>query len=162
MIASNHSPAMNALSAIPIGLVTICLFGCSGTAAPKSLALRPLAQGGFSGIQVARQEVVKDSGRWEMTWAEHRGKSSAPCPAVDFAKEMVIVVTLGRQNTGGYSIHVVSAETTRDKLRIQISRKAPNAGNPTIQVLTAPYNFVAVPRLDLPVEFVEGPVPAGE
>jgi hypothetical protein len=153
---------MNVLCTIPISLTTLFILGCAGAVAPRVLELRPLARGGFSGIQVARQEVIRDSRRWEETWNEHRGKSSAPCPPVDFSKEVVIVATMGRQNTGGYSIRVVRAEATADKLRIQISRTTPKAGARAIQVLTAPYDFVAVPRVELPVEFVDGPAQAGK
>ena len=98
---------------------------------------------------------MKDAKRWEAIWAEHRGKSTAPCPEVDFTREMVIVATLGPQRTGGYSIRIAKVEATRDKLRICLERRTPRPNSRVIQVLTAPYEFVAVPRSDLTSEFVE-------
>jgi len=161
MVVLKRSTFMNLLVATLIGLTAGAVAGCAGPTPAKVVEVRSLSRGGFSGIQEARQEVVRDSQAWTNIWSQHRGKSSAPCPPVDFSKEMVVVVTMGRQNSGGFAVRVMGAETTRDAMRIRVSRTSPQKGNRAIQVLTAPYEFVAVPRNDLRVEFVDTTAAAG-
>lgn len=151
---------MSAICAISTCFVILCTLGCVGSEVPKPLVIRPLARGGFTGLPNAREETVKDAKRWEKIWAEHRGKSTTPCPEVDFGKEMVIVTTLGLQRTGGYSIQVVKVEAIAGKLKIRVKRTMPRPGSRAIQVLTAPFDFVAITRSDLPVEFVAEDKPA--
>jgi hypothetical protein len=68
---------------------------------------------------------------------------------------MVIAVTMGRRSTGGYSIEITRVERVGNRLRVEVTRTAPPRGAMTIQALTAPFHFVAVPASDLPVRFVE-------
>jgi hypothetical protein len=120
-----------------------------------SLPIRTLAKGPFSGIQEARQEVIKDEAAWEKTWAKHlaAAKGSTNRPAVDFSKEMVIIATFGQQHTGGYAIEISQVEAVGDKLKVSITRTTPPPGSMALQSLTAPFHVVAVSRNDLKPEF---------
>ena len=68
---------------------------------------------------------------------------------------MVIVVTMGTKRTGGYSIEIVGAGPAGKKLKVSVKQTSPAPGAMTIQALTAPFHFVAVPRNELEPEFVE-------
>ena len=131
--------------------------GCATATGASPPSIRSLAKGGFSGIQKAKQEVIKDRAAWEKLWTEHNKstKSASRAPDVDFSKEMVIVVTMGTKRTGGYSVEIVSAEPAGEKLKVSVKQTSPAPGAMTIQALTAPFHFVAVPRSDLEPEFVE-------
>jgi len=149
---------MNTLLAICgalLGLVVVAGDPGSAAESPGTIKLRPLAKGSFTAMHEARQEVVKDPKRWKAIWTEHAGKSTSPVPDVDFSKEYVIVASMGQRPTGGYSIRIIKAEVTADKLKIYIQKKSPQKGSMTIQVLTAPFEFVAIPKSDLPVVFVD-------
>jgi PrcB C-terminal len=148
---------MNLLHTVALGLSFACLLECAGAESPQSLPVRSLAKGVFSGIRDAQREVVRKAGDWEKLWRKHGVSAGATekIPSVDFAKEMVIVATLGTQRTGGYSIEVVGVEARGKTLRISIKKSAPPPGAITIQALTAPFHFVAVPRSDLKPEFVD-------
>ena len=132
------------------------LLGCATAAGGDPLPIRLLVKGAFSGIQEAKQMVIKDRAAWEMLWTQHNVNkaSAAPLPEVDFSKEMVIVATMGTKRTGGFSLEIVRAERRGKKLRIVVQQASPPPGAMTIQALTAPFHFVAVPRRDLEAEFI--------
>lgn len=131
--------------------------GCLTAVAAGPRALRQVAKGAVSGIREARQETIKDQAAWEKLWSQHCGRTrpAAKLPEIDFTGEMVIVVTMGTKRTGGYAIEVVSVEETGQGLRISVKRTRPPKGAMTIQVITAPFDMVAVPRSDRKAEFVE-------
>ncbi len=86
---------------------------------------------------------------WETFLARHRAAAEA-WPAVDWDQVVVFVALMGQKRTGGYSI-TVDRVTVRDgTLLVQVRETAPAPGEMTIQVLTAPYHVVAVPRRALP------------
>src|SRR5262249_49508438 len=106
-------------------------------------------------------EILKDQTAWEKFWSAHCAttKPTPRIPAVDFAKEMVLAVTMGRKNSGGYAIEITGVEATANRLKIFVKRTSPAPGAITITALTAPFHFVAVPRSDLQSEFVDAPTP---
>jgi hypothetical protein len=139
------------------GLLLIMSFA---PAMAESMPMRTLAQGAFGGIQLPKREVIKDAAAWEKLWAQHAAPTrGGERPQVDFSKEMVILVTMGRQTTGGYAIEITKVEPDREHLRIMIKRTSPPPDAMTIQALTAPFHIVAVPRSDLEPRFIEGKLP---
>ena len=134
----------------------MAMVGCLiANAAEKPL--RTLSKGAFSGISEAKQEIIKDQEAWEKFWAKHNVamKPSAQLPKVDFSKEMVIAVTLGKKTSGGYSIEIMAVEPTASALKIFIKRTSPAPGAIVITALTAPFHFVAVPKSDLKPQFAD-------
>ena len=148
---------MNTVLPLAAGLLFVSLFGCLNAHGAQPLPIRSLAKGAFSGIKAARQEVVRGAGQWETLWKQHSTSAGSveKIPAVDFSKEMVIAATMGEQRTGGYSIEIVRVEPKGTTLSIAVRLSSPPPGAITIQALTAPFHFVAVPRSDLKAEFVE-------
>jgi hypothetical protein len=131
--------------------------GCVTAVASGPLKLRKVAKGAVSGIMEARREIIKDKASWEKLWAQHCSlmRPARELPDVDFSREMVIVVTMGTRRTGGYAIEIVSAEEADGALRIRVRRTEPPRGAMTIQLITAPFHMVALPRSDLRPEFIE-------
>jgi hypothetical protein len=148
---------MNLVHTLAIGLSLACLLNCLGADSPKVLPIRSLAKGGMSGIRDPKRELIKETGTWEKLWKQHAvsAGASGKTPAVDFSKEMVIASTMGTKRTGGYSIEILRVEAAGKVLKIYINQSSPPPGAMSIQVLTAPFHFVAVPRSDLKPEFVE-------
>ena len=148
---------MNFIQPLLLCLPAMLLLGCASNTWADPLPIRTLVKGAFSGIQEPTQQIIRDKTIWDKTWAKHsaNSKTAGKMPEVDFSKEMVIFVTMGRKSTGGYSIQVTKVEPIGEKLRITVSRTAPPAGAMTIQALTAPFQIVAVPKSDLSPEFVE-------
>ena len=142
---------------LTVFLLGLTVVACAAVDVGRAFPIRNVAKGAFSGIADAKQEVIKDQAGWEKLWSQHsvnkRGENKIP--EIDFTKEMVIFVAMGRQRTGGYSIEVVNVEVVDQKLKISFKRKSPPPGAMATMALTAPFHIVAVPKSDLKAEFVE-------
>jgi hypothetical protein len=152
---------MNLHLAVVAGLIATFAAAWAVQSGAEPLHVRVLAKGALSGIHEPTQEVIKDKAAFEKLWAKHntRHLGETPVPEVDFSKEIVVFVAMGRKNTGGYNIHIIKVEPVGGKLRISVQRKTPPPGGIAVQVITAPFEFVAVPKSDLPPEFVDEPPP---
>src|SRR5438046_10289601 len=93
----------------------------------------------------------------EKLWKPHNntGGETHKNPAGEFSKEMVFVATMGTKRTGGYTIEIVDVEAKGKALKISVKKSSPPPDAMTIQALTAPFHFVAVPKSNLKPEFVE-------
>jgi len=142
-------------------IIVLAMMACATPSGGETAPCRTVARGALSGITRARQEVIKDKTGWEKTWAQHSRNEGArgKIPEIDFTKEMVVLVTMGQKNTGGYAIDIVQVEAADKRLKISVSRKSPPRGAMVTQALTAPFHFVAVPKSDLRPEFVEAKSP---
>jgi PrcB C-terminal len=147
---------MNMIQRLTVYILFSSMLDSGAANAPSTLPVRSLARGVFSGVAEARREVIRDPASWEKLWKEHATseKSAEIIPAVDFANEMVIAVTMGDRRTGGYSVEIERVEPAEKSLKIFVKQTAPRPGTMTIQTLTAPFHFVAVPKSDLKPEFV--------
>jgi hypothetical protein len=147
---------MNVLQTVGIGLSLVCLLDCVVANGAQPLPLRTLKKGAFSGIREAKQEVVQNADAWEKLWKQHATATGEAdkIPAVDFSKEMVIAATLGTKRTGGYAIEITGVEPKGKTLKITVKKTSPPPDAMTIQSLTAPFHFVAVPKSKLKPEFV--------
>jgi len=148
---------MNVIQTFGISLSLACLLNCLAANAAQTLPIRSLKKGTFSGISEVKQEVVKSGDAWEKLWKQHTiaAGESDRIPAVDFSKEMVVVATMGAKRTGGYTIEIVGVEPKDKTLKISVKKTSPPPDAMTIQALTAPFHFVAVPKSNLKPEFVE-------
>jgi hypothetical protein len=155
---------MNVIQSVIGPLIMLGVFACVTASSEASLPIRSIAKGGFSGIQEPKQEVITDKKIWEQFWSKHSNltRPATALPEVDFAKEMVIAVTMGTKRTGGYAVEVVSVQPADKKLKIAVKYTSPPPGAMTIQALTAPFHFVAVPKSDLKAEFVVEAKPASK
>ncbi len=123
---------------------------------------RVLRRGTHSPVTVAKNIVARDQASYEAAWNQlfrgsPVGNKPGPPPPVDFRKEMVLVVFMGQRNTGGYSVSVPKVEALGGKLIVSVEEKSPAPDAILIQVLTAPYCLVAVPKSELPVEWTKVP-----
>ncbi len=128
----------------------------------KDLAMRTIAKGAFSAIQEPVELVVTNKSQWEDLWKKHSKRAPAePAPDVDFNKETVLFVSMGRKNSGGYSISIQSVEKAGSGWVAKVVKKSPQAGAMTIQALTAPFHIVTVPGTELKVRFETVPEASG-
>jgi protease stability complex PrcB-like protein len=125
----------------------------------QSVALTRLASGSESltfnsGITESTRLVVRDAATWASTWSRiWTVRPAPPLPAIDFNREMVIVVGLGTRPTGGYSIAVESASTEAGNLNVVVRTDTPDSGCLLFQALTSPVDVARIPRTDATVEF---------
>ena len=75
---------------------------------------------------------------------------------VDWARQMVIVVTAGAKRTGGYGVQVVKVETGGDKsMTVHYRLTSPRPGSAVPQMVSHPGTAVLVDRVDGEPRFVE-------
>lgn len=129
--------------------------GCMTRADGHKLTWRTLSKGLTSGMTDARREVIRDEVTFLKRWAEHAAESGrmALPPRVNFEKEMVVIVSMGKRPTGGYLTDVVEAELRGRTLRVLVAEREPVPGLMQIQVVTQPYVMVALPAVRARVEF---------
>jgi len=113
--------------------------------------LRTAGKGPMSAIDQPRQVTVRSAAGWGALWKENG--ANAPLPAVDFSREMVVGVFLGRRPTAGYGVEIVRAIGNSSALVVEYVETAPPRDRITAQILTAPYHLVAIPKHDGAVTF---------
>ena len=110
---------------------------------PAPVPPRTLARGIQSGIVDARQVTIRRLTEWEDLWAEHSATDERP--AVDWERELVVGLFMGRRMTGGFGVEIQGTEVRRETLVVRYRETAPAPGAVTVQMLTSPYHLVAVP-----------------
>ena len=147
---------MNALQTLSF-LATLFFLGCVTAGPSETLPIRTVAKGAFSGLTEAKEQIIKNQKEWQEVWPKlsARLRDGAKVPEVDFAKEMLVLVSMGEQRTGGYNIEISKVEISEDKLKVHVNRREPASGGFNLQVLTAPFHVVAVPKNNLKAQFLK-------
>jgi hypothetical protein len=92
----------------------------------------------------ARMLVARTQADWDALWRDHL--PARPQPALDLSKEMAVGVFLGSKPTAGYSVSIVSATEERGTVHVRYREDAPPADAITAQVITYPYQIVAIQK----------------
>lgn len=108
-----------------------------------------------SGILEPLQVVIHDRKAWEELWKRIYPHNPPPTPQVDFSRDMLIVVAMGEQNTGGFGIIVDSVHERDDKLHVLVKSFSPGKNCGTSQSLTQPVDIVRVLKSGQAVIFRE-------
>lgn len=145
------------------GLLVLVLFllaaACSNGSLPEaaaaaSLPFETLLQKSNPGqAGESCREVIRDPETWNRTWAELREGTSLPAepPAVDFARDMVILAALGTQ---GCVSKVTIREVNRQGQELVVNLlEAPPAPNCVCIVSERPFHLIRLQKSDLPARF---------
>jgi hypothetical protein len=116
-----------------------------------SVKVRTLDQTTRSGVNEARDVVVRDRAAWSALWAEHAG--NAQLPEVDFDKQMVIGVFLGRKEGGCYTVDINDVSLSGNKLTVHHKDTVPGPLVLCTPAITSPAHLVVVDRTDAQVVF---------
>jgi len=110
-----------------------------------------------SGYEAPKNLVIKDRAAFEDVWRKiHYSVFPKPAPPqVDFEKEMIIAVFMGKCATGGHSIDIVDVVEYADKVEVQFARRKPSPGDVTTTATTRPFCLVKVARINKEATFLE-------
>ena len=110
-----------------------------------------------SGIEARLRDVVRGQEGWTAFWNEawERHSPLPAAPAVDFAREMVVVASMGGRASGGFRITIDSVAATAGGVHVFVTERSPGSSCVVTAAITAPVDAVAVPASDLPVTFHE-------
>ncbi len=124
----------------------------------ESVPVRDLAHGSCA-LAERKQLVIRDERTWSMIWAQLQGTPDATSslPAVDFANELVVVMSQGQQMSGGFDIEITAVEDTGTELLVRARERIPGPYCMVTMALTHPYHAVAVPRTARTVTFPAPP-----
>ena len=119
------------------------------------IKMREIAKGGMSGITKPTCQVITNNETWGEVWTQHAVRKAAgqELPRVDFERETVLFVTLGRKNTGGYSITIEEVVTREEEILVRVKTTSPAPGGFTLQALTSPFHIVAIESRNKPIRF---------
>lgn len=115
------------------------------------LPFRTLDRGTQSRIGEARQVTIRSATEWQDFWVEH--SATRERPTVDWGREIVIGLFLGRRATGGFGVEILVTEAQGKTLTVRYRETRPEPGVLTAQVLTSPYHLVSVPAWDGEIAF---------
>ncbi len=71
-------------------------------------------------------------------------------PDINWEQEVLLVALMGAKRTGGYRIALRQVVITDHQVTVQVEERSPQPGEMVIQVLTSPFQIVAIPRDVLP------------
>lgn len=126
----------------------------SAGAAPVSAAFTRIVTQHTSGFDEAAQRVIRDQAAFQAAWKTVLGGIPGdPPPAVDFTKEMVILVALGGRSTGGHAVRIDAVTPSGDGAVVRYTVTRPGQGCMTTQSLTSPVEMVRAPRVNGAVRF---------
>lgn len=139
--------------------------GCTETK-PTAVVVLPLERltppyrDQYTGLTSPARLVVEEARSFEEIWSRAFGtyQPPPPLPDVDFAREVVIVVALGEQGSGGYLIRVTGAIATSADVLVAIESTAPGADCAVSSALTQPLDIVKIPRRAATFRFEESSV----
>jgi len=136
-------------SLVILAALAVVLAGCGGAATtPSDTGVTVLVTGAHSGLKEQMEEQYHDQAAFKKIWdMVYEGQKDEPAlPNVDFAKQTVVVYSLGEMKHGGYALRVNRAEATAGGYAVGILVIAPgnfchNATNET----THPFMVATVP-----------------
>lgn len=116
-----------------------------------SVPMKTIDKGSHSRIDAARRAVVRTPPEWARLWTEHAGERARP--AVDFGRETIVAVFLGSRPTAGFGVEIVEVREEEGTTVVRYRETRPGPGTVTAQVVTSPYDIVAVPRRQGEIRF---------
>ena len=129
-------------------LVT-ALLGCGADAQndteTDSLQFTELASGDYlqsGAFSNKSAEIISSQPALETAYATYSGTE---VPQIDFTASKVLLVDMGRQPTGGYSIHVSSVTRDDGAAVAEVVLAQPGPECVVTEALTNPYQFVQIP-----------------
>ncbi|HEV7595217.1 MAG TPA: protease complex subunit PrcB family protein [Gemmatimonadaceae bacterium] len=122
------------------------------------LRAEPYSFASVSGFDKPARIVVRDAAAWRALWSQiYVGRAPVPAPpAIDFSREMVVVVALGSRSTGGYGILLVDAsEEAAGGAAITVRSSSPGSSCGVTLAFTQPVDVARLPLRQGSVRFVE-------
>ena len=74
-------------------------------------------------------------------------------PPIDFSQEQGVLVLFGPQSHGGYSGEISAFEEQPSRFLVHPVRLLPSDEGGYLQAIVYPYQYIAIPRSEKPVEF---------
>jgi hypothetical protein len=112
---------------------------------------------GYSGFGESARLVVRDSAEWAVLWATAFARQSTvpPLPAVNFARDMVLVAALGTRPSGGYDITIEGVAPEVEGAVVRVTTTVPGEECYTTAVITEPVVMLRVSAVAGRIRYLE-------
>ena len=138
-------------------LATLALLQTEPAAKGEPVPFMILDKGQGSSFQEAQERYITSQDEWLQIWARRQANldTKKPHPPVDFDRDVVIVATLGRKSTGGYTIEITRIVKSKDDIQVFVRRNSPPAGGKVITAESSPFVLARMKKPDRPVTFLD-------
>lgn len=130
------------------------MLSCNSTKKTAMQELVLLSTNEYSEIKDKEFLVIKDDSELEAVY--NRFLSIEETPKIDWTKYQVVLLALGKKNTGGYSILAESMSKTKSEIIVYYKSTGPKPGDMVTQAFTSAYALYQIENKDkLPISFQE-------
>ena len=100
--------------------------------------------------------VISTEDEWKKVWSQVSSPQllKPALPEVNFETEIVIAVSMGERQTGGYGIEIKRIVRHVEEIIVEVEEQHPRPDSLVTMALTQPYHIVIIPKFDLPVRFI--------
>jgi len=114
-----------------------------------------LKEGTNSGFKTAENKVINSTEEFSKIWKIlfQNYMETPPLPKVDFRAYSAILVTIGEQNSGGYTINVKSITASKTQEKVIVNTSIPGKSCMTTSVMTYPFQLIMLPKTNGQVSF---------
>jgi hypothetical protein len=121
----------------------------------ERLRPQPIAFETNSGLGDSLHLVVRDTSSWRRIWQRiHQPFIPQPAlPAIDFARDMVVVAAMGTRPSGGYNVVIEGAGEDSSGVEVFVRQSSPAAGCPLSAAFTQPVDVAKIPARPDSVRF---------
>jgi hypothetical protein len=111
----------------------------------------------FSGLRDSVRLIIRDDVGWREVWRRIHSPfiPAPPVPPIDFAREMIVLASLGTRPSSGYDIIIQTAQRDAAGIEVLLRRSNPGPGCAVAAVVTQPVDLARIAVSDLPVRFAE-------
>ncbi len=115
---------------------------------PQVVSFVELNSGTNGGFPEKSHKVITDQTTFNIMWEAAFERFSDPQkpPRIDFENKMIVLVTMGIQNSGGYSIKVSTGIETDSDITLTVLETKPGASCATSDVMTFPYQIIELKK----------------
>jgi hypothetical protein len=106
-------------------------------------------------METKEQLVITSNDEWSTFWKNvHAGVMPMPdAPAIDFSKEMVVAVMMGRQGNGGHEVNVTGIVEDVARINVYFQETSPGRDCLVTEALTYPLHVVKMMKTPKPFSF---------
>jgi hypothetical protein len=121
---------------------------------PTPVEFATIAKGDQSAVTGSDSVVISDVATWEATWdglVAHLLQRPPP-PEIDFGDYILLAHFMGQRPTSGYEVEFTEV-LEGDKISATVTEISPGSNCTLLQVITAPYLVIQIPKTDKEVQF---------
>jgi hypothetical protein len=112
--------------------------------------------GGLDGAELANPVFLRFRKRkyLESYLAQHARGRVPPLPAIDWARDEVLLAAVGARSSTGYAVGIGSVSDQRSRIVVRVRETAPALGQPVAARVTYPYALATIPQSPKRVHFI--------